>query len=33
MIKRIYIDNYKCFVNFELRLQELTLLVGRNGAR
>ena len=32
MIKRIYIDNYKCFVNFELRLQELTLLVGRNGA-
>jgi predicted ATPase len=32
MIKRIYIDNYKCFVNFELRLQELTLLLGRNGA-
>ncbi|WP_419937232.1 AAA family ATPase [Candidatus Palauibacter sp.] len=32
MIKRIYIDNYKCFVNFELRLHELTLLVGRNGA-
>ena len=32
MFKRIYIDNYKCFVNFELRLHELTLLVGRNGA-
>ena len=32
MFKRIYIDNYKCFVNFELRLRELTLLVGRNGA-
>ena len=32
MFKRIYIDNYKCFVNFELRLDELTLLVGRNGA-
>ena len=31
MIKRIYIDNYKCFVNFELQLDELTLLVGRNG--
>lgn len=32
MLKRIYIDNYKCFVNFELRLDELTLLVGQNGA-
>lgn len=32
MLKRIYVDNYKCLVNFELRLQELTLLVGRNGA-
>lgn len=31
MIKRIHIDNYKCFVDFELRLEELTLLVGRNG--
>ena len=32
MFKRIYIDNYKCLVNFELRLHELTLLVGRNGS-
>ena len=32
MFKRIHIDNYKCFVNFDLRLHELTLLVGRNGA-
>ena len=32
MIKRIYIDNYKSFVNFDLRLQDLTLLVGRNGS-
>lgn len=32
MFKRIYIDNYKSFANFELRLGELTLLVGRNGA-
>lgn len=31
MIKRVYIDNYKCLVNFELQLQELTLLVGPNG--
>lgn len=33
MFKRIHIDNYKSFVNFDLRLQDdLTLLVGRNGA-
>ena len=32
MFKRIYIDNYKSFVNFELRLGDLTLLVGQNGA-
>lgn len=31
MFKRIYIDNYKCLVNFDLRLQDLTLLVGQNG--
>jgi len=31
MIKRIYIDNFKCLVNFELQLQELTLLLGPNG--
>ncbi|MGA2067625.1 MAG: AAA family ATPase [Thermoguttaceae bacterium] len=30
-IKRLYVDNYKCLVNFELPLQELTLLVGPNG--
>ena len=32
MFRRIYIDNYKCLVNFELPLQELTLLMGPNGA-
>ena len=32
MFKRIRIDNYKSLVNFDLRLEELTLLVGRNGA-
>ncbi len=31
MIRRIYIDNYKCLVNFDLRLDELTLLLGPNG--
>ena len=31
MIKRLYVDNYRCLVNFELPLQELTLLVGPNG--
>ena len=31
MFKRIYIDNYKSFVNFDLRFQDLTLLVGQNG--
>lgn len=32
MFKRIYIDNYKSLVNFDLRLQDLTLLFGQNGA-
>lgn len=31
MIKRLYIDNYRCLVNFELQLQDLTLLLGPNG--
>lgn len=31
MIKRVYIDNFKCLVNFELEFQELTLLLGQNG--
>lgn len=31
MLKRIYIDNYKCLTNFDLRLGELTLLLGANG--
>src|SRR3972149_3191476 len=31
MIKRLYIDNYKCLVNFDLPLKELTLLLGPNG--
>lgn len=32
MLKRLYVDNYRCLVNFELELRELTLLVGPNGS-
>lgn len=31
MFKRLYVDNYKSLVNFDLRLDELTLLLGVNG--
>ena len=31
MFKRLYVDNYKCLVNFDLEFQDLTLLLGRNG--
>ncbi|NQU24214.1 MAG: AAA family ATPase [Candidatus Nealsonbacteria bacterium] len=32
MIKRIYLDNYKCFVNFDWKPGSLQLMVGENGA-
>lgn len=32
MLKRLHVDNYRCFVNFRLEFQELTLLLGPNGA-
>jgi len=32
MLKRIYIDNYKSLVNFELELDRLTILLGENGS-
>ena len=32
MITRLYADNYRCFVNFELHLEPLSLLLGMNGA-
>ena len=32
MFKRLYVDNYKCFVNFTLDIQELTLVAGNNGS-
>jgi len=31
MLARIHIDNYKCLTNFDLRLDNLTLLAGANG--
>ena len=31
MITRLYADNYRCFVNFELHLEPLSLLLGVNG--
>ena len=32
MFERIYIENYKCLVDFNLALQDTTLLLGANGA-
>ena len=31
MISKLFVDNYKCLVNFELPLQELSLLFGPSG--
>ena len=32
MLKRLYVDNYRCFANFDLKLKPLSLLLGPNGA-
>ncbi|MBF0623236.1 MAG: AAA family ATPase [Magnetococcales bacterium] len=32
MLKRIYIDNFRCLVNFELKFDPITLLLGTNGS-
>lgn len=32
MIRRIYVDNYKCLVNFECKFQHLNLILGTNGS-
>ncbi len=32
MVKRIYIDNFRCFVNLELHLENINLLMGPNGS-
>ena len=31
MLERLFVDNYKCLVNFELRLEEMSLLLGPDG--
>ncbi|NCO37900.1 MAG: ATP-binding protein [Armatimonadetes bacterium] len=31
-LKRLYVDNYKCLVNFDLRFDRLSLLLGQNGS-
>jgi predicted ATPase len=33
MLKRLFIDNFPCFVNFEFRPERQQLIVGRNGTR
>lgn len=32
MLKRIYIDNFRCLVNFELNIGEINLFLGANGS-
>jgi len=32
MLKRIYIDNFRCMVNFELRVDSINLFLGSNGS-
>ena len=32
MLRRIYVDNYKCLVNFECQLANLNLILGNNGS-
>jgi predicted ATPase len=32
MLKRLYVDNYKCLVNFELNFKSINLFLGANGS-
>jgi predicted ATPase len=32
MLTRLYVDNFRCLVNFELKLDRLNLLMGENGS-
>lgn len=32
MLKRIYIDNFQCLVNFELNFDSINLFLGGNGS-
>ena len=32
MVTRLYVDNFRCLVNFELKLDETNVLLGPNGS-
>ena len=32
MVTRLYVDNFRCLVNFELKLDETNVLLGANGS-
>lgn len=32
MLKRLYVNNFRCLINFEITFQSLSLLMGENGA-
>ena len=32
MVTRLYVDNFRCLINFELRLDETNVLLGPNGS-
>jgi len=32
MLKRLYVDNFRCLVNFEMKFDRLGLFMGENGA-
>ncbi len=32
MVTRLYVDNFRCLVNFELKLDEMNILLGPNGS-
>ncbi|HAX75624.1 MAG TPA: ATPase, partial [Cyanobacteria bacterium UBA11372] len=32
MLKRVYIDNFRCLVNFELDVDAINLFLGYNGS-
>ena len=33
MLKRLYVDNFRCLTNFELKLDEANVLLGAKQAR
>ncbi|MGD1703809.1 AAA family ATPase [Dapis sp. BLCC M229] len=32
MLKKLYVNNFKCLVNFEIKLSNINLLLGANGS-